>query len=151
VSIKAAVVVVVVVLVLFVTVLVVGGRQDEGSANDRPSLVEWLGDLAGDAGNVALEDVSAACIDDDQAALLVISGTCVLTVTSDAEIARLKLQAVTGTVAVAAPVPNGDARASTKIDGDDPDVTVAVDDGETEITLACLGFGTTCAVRVLDE
>ena len=102
-SIKVAIVLLVVIVVLFVAAVVVGGNQRAGDPDDRPGLVDRLGDV----GAVALADVSAGCFDDDDTTLLAVTGTCVVTVTSDAETARLGLQALVGSVTVSAPAPRG--------------------------------------------
>lgn len=141
---KAAVVVGLVVVALFVVVVTTGDGR-EGSGRERNGLLDRLGERAGDPAAVPDEAVETDCRDDDDRSLLEFTGACGLLVTSNKELAVLRLVAGTA-VAVEAPAPDGDVEVEADLDAGEA-TSVAVGEGETVIRLTCPGLGT-CRVHL---
>lgn len=147
---KAALVVLVVVLALFAGAVALGASRDDGTSEDDSSLLDRLGEVAGDPSAVARDDIAAGCVDDDDPDLLVfpggLVGGCTLVVQNGGELRLVRLLALDA-IGVSAPAPEGD------LDVDDgvaagEEVRVAVGEGETEIDLSC-GFAGECRVRLV--
>jgi hypothetical protein len=138
---------------VFVVVVALGQGRDEGSGLETNALIERLAELAGDPASVPLDQIEAACRDEEDPTLLVVGiglvPTCTVTIVRDERIGILRLEALEP-VAIRAPAPEGDVVVRSEAapgDDDSGRVTVAVGEGETAVVLRCLGAGA-CRVRI---
>lgn len=148
-NIKVAAVVLGLIVVLFVVALAVGGSQEEGSPNDRNSIIDRLGDAAGDPAAIPLENLTIDCASADDPTLLVFVGGCTIRARNDDDLRVLRLQTDSPLV-INAPAPEGDTDVEAELDAGD-ETSVAIGEGEIEVDLSCgAGFGGECLVRIVE-
>jgi hypothetical protein len=148
-NVKLAAVVLALIVVLFVVALAVGGSQDEGSPTDRNSVIDRLGDAAGDPAALPLENLSAGCVSEDDPTLLLFDGGCTIVAQNDDDLRVLRLQ-TDSPIEVEAPAPEGDTDVEAEFDPGE-EATVAIGEGEIEVELSCgAGFGGGCSVRIVE-
>jgi hypothetical protein len=149
-SLKVVIVVLVVITGIFVALLVVGGTQDgTGSAgSERNGIVDRIGDAAGGAATIEPDQVETDCRTADDPALLQFTGSCDLVVHNDGKSLKV-LRLVSGqAMTVVAPAPEGDSEVTAKPDPNE-ETAVGVGEGDTDVSLGCVGFNATCLVRIV--